>query len=266
MKPISNKTRDSVFIYSKEGKSCRQIAKLLDIHYSTVARVIAGERWHRPDFKRPHDGRPRILSERQERKIATLLSSGQCKNAPAVKKHFKDEYDVDVSVDVVRLAVRRNELLTRVTFAQASGREYYKHKGEPLRSRYIRSTLKHGGGSLMAWGCVTSHGVGNLCRIDGGLDSVLYTNILNEEYLGSLDYYEIKKSQVIFQQDNDPKHTSKVTREWLRNKRIDVLEWPSQSPDLNIMEHMWSELKRGLNYYQRLPKNKNELWERIEKE
>ncbi|KAL1914101.1 uncharacterized protein VTP21DRAFT_1502 [Calcarisporiella thermophila] len=32
------------------------------------------------------------------------------------------------------------------------------------------------------------------------------------------------------------------------------------------MEHMWSELKRRLSYYQRLPKNKDELWERIEKE
>ncbi|KAL1917119.1 uncharacterized protein VTP21DRAFT_4775 [Calcarisporiella thermophila] len=118
----------------------------------------------------------------------------------------------------------------------------------------------------MAWSCVTSQGVGNLSRIDGGLDSVLYMNILNEDYLEFLDYYGIKKSQVIFQHDNDPKHTSNVTREWLRNKRIDVLEWPSQSPDLNRMEHMWSELKRRLSYFQRLPKNKNELWERVEKE
>ncbi len=29
---------------------------------------------------------------------------------------------------------------------------------------------------------------------------------------------------------NDPKHTAKATKEWLKKKHIKVLEWPSQSP------------------------------------
>ncbi|KAI4883137.1 hypothetical protein NFI96_020587 [Prochilodus magdalenae] len=37
----------------------------------------------------------------------------------------------------------------------------------------------------------------------------------------------------VFQHDNDPKHTARATKEWLRKKPFKVLEWPSQSPDLN---------------------------------
>ncbi|KAK1795029.1 hypothetical protein P4O66_010218 [Electrophorus voltai] len=54
-------------------------------------------------------------------------------------------------------------------------------------------------------------------------------------------------------QDNDPKHTSKYTSEWLKKNKIKTLEWPSQSPDLNLTEILWHDLKKEV--YARKPSN-----------
>ncbi len=67
----------------------------------------------------------------------------------------------------------------------------------------------------------------------------------------------------VFQHDNDPKHTAKATKEWLKKKHIKVLEWPSQSPDLHPIENLWRELKVRVAKHQ--PRNLNDL-ERICKE
>ncbi len=67
----------------------------------------------------------------------------------------------------------------------------------------------------------------------------------------------------VFQHDNDPKHTAKATKEWLKKEHIKVLEWLSQSLDLNPIEYLWRELKVRVAKCQ--PQTLNDL-ERICKE
>ena len=70
----------------------------------------------------------------------------------------------------------------------------------------------------MVWGCMTFEGVGHFCKIDNGLDSELCKSILSDELMKTIEFYSWKKKDVIFQHDNDPKHTSKTTKEWIVQK------------------------------------------------
>ena len=46
-----------------------------------------------------------------------------------------------------------------------------------------------------------------------------------------------QRTLCIFQQDNDPKHTSRKAKEWLREHGFEIMVWPAQSPDRNPGEN-----------------------------
>ncbi len=46
------------------------------------------------------------------------------------------------------------------------------------------------------------------------------------------------------QQDNNPKHASHSTKEWLKKNKVNVLERMSQSPDLNPIQMLWKDLSK----------------------
>ena len=82
-------------------------------------------------------------------------------------------------------------------------------------------------------------------KLEGRLDSTEYQQVLEEHML--TDAAALIGEDFVFQQDNAPIHTSRSTRQWLRQHDVTLLDCPPKSPDANPIENLWHELKTAAN-------------------
>jgi hypothetical protein len=103
---------------------------------------------------------------------------------------------------------------TKINRIGSDGKVYvWKKRGEPISDRITTSTVKHGGGNnLMVWGCMGWNRVGMLIEVEGRMDAEQYCEILEEGVVESFEKLEMEEGAQYFQQDNDPKHTSKKAK------------------------------------------------------
>ncbi|KAL6484791.1 hypothetical protein MHYP_G00068360 [Metynnis hypsauchen] len=131
-----------------------------------------------------------------------------------------------------------------------------------MDSTCLVPTVKHGGGAVMVWGCFAGDTVGDLFKIEGTLNQHGYHSILQRHAIPS--GLRLVGRSFIFQQDNDPKHTSRLCKGYLTKKESDgvlrQMTWPPQSPD--PIEMVWGELDRRVKA--KGPTSAKHLWELLQ--
>jgi transposase len=154
---------------------------------------------------------------------------------------------------------------TKFNLLNSDGKEYYwtNNPGQ-ISPASVKSTLKYGGGSIMLWSCMTWQGMGHSCKIDGNMDGELYCQIMKGELMDTMQYYQLDTTDVIFQHDNDPKHRCKLAVKTLRRLGLNVMIWPSQSPDMNPIEHLWDYIDRLLRKRKKHFSSRDSLWLELE--
>lgn len=104
---------------------------------------------------------------------------------------------------------------TKINFVGSDGKQLYWLKTAGFNPKQVKGTVKYGGSSIMIWGCTSWEGIGGMWLVIGRMNSHQYIEILQDKLTPTMSDMQHKYtySKIIFQQDNDPKHTAKQTKQ-----------------------------------------------------
>ena len=165
--------------------------------------------------------------------IRRVIRSAGYHGRVARKKFFASEKNKKLTLAFAKSNINKNsDYWKKVTFTDESKFNIFCSYGrflmwrkprEEFRKENLVLTVKHAGGGVMLWGCMSSAGVGNLVFIDRIMDQCKYTDILKQNLKSSARKLNLHNDFKFYQ---DPKHTALNVRLWLLYNCPETIKTP----------------------------------------
>jgi transposase len=269
--------RWKIVFLKEQKKNNLTIAKEIQCNRNTVTDVLKRYEETGTVEERPGRGRKRKLSKKDQRKVFKKARSK--KSAPTIAAELSKE-GISVDETTVRRRLKEEEFFflpprkiqklsighkkKRLAYAKEMKEADWKSVlftdeksfwlGSPsnwswqqLDDRDEVETVVHPP-KLHVWGGIGYDFKSDLYFFEGNMNAKLYQKIISKRLPPSTfapECPEQHRTSWYFLQDNDPKHKAKASMKLLREltgRRM--YQHPPNSPDLNVMEDVWSYLDR----------------------
>lgn len=112
----------------------------------------------------------------------------------------------------------------------------------------------------MVWGMLMPNGLIAVKILVGKQNAAKYITTIKSFCVPIMNLNVQPKIYLV--QDNCSIHVAKQSKEFFKNQQFERIDWPSKSPDINLMENIWKMLS-DLIYSNSQPKNLKNLKERL---